>query len=568
MPSARTHLLRRLAAVAVFLVAVYLLAPIHRHHRQPVKFTKSSFDWGSLKPFHPVTSTASLPTGPPRKLPRIQHDFGNDPTGSGTIQTNRRDAVQKVFQRSWTSYRKYAWMRDELTPLTAGAKTTFGGWAATLVDSLDILWIMDLKSEFREAVQAVATLDWADTNSTSCNLFETTIRHLGGLLSAYDLSQEPVLLQKAVELGDMLYAGFDTPNRMPPMFLHFDQAKAGLLTADYATPAAAPASLSMEFTHLSQLTGNAKYYDAISTVTNLLQRYQNATKLPGMWPTMLNMYDANVTQDNSFTLGALSDSLYEYLPKMHILLGGLEPIYQQMHLTAASTIQNNLLFRPMTPGNADILFSGTTHVGKHTWLEPEGQHLACFMGGMFALSGRLFSEPSHNETGIRLTRGCVWAYKALPTGIMPEIFNMISCPTVEGCEWNETLWIQETKKGENWTTPLPKGFRNAQDPKYILRPEAIESVFLLYRITGLEEFREAAWDMFQAIEKATSTPYGNAAIDDVTMQGVPTQRDSMESFWLAETLKYFYLIFSPVDLMSLDDWVLNTEAHPFRIPKP
>jgi len=44
------------------------------------------------------------------------------------------------------------------------------------------------------------------------------------------------------------------------------------------------------------------------------------------------------------------------------------------------------------------------------------------------------------------------------------------------------------------------------------------------------------------------------------------QLDEMESFWLAETLKYFYLLFSTPDVISLDDWVLNTEAHPFRRP--
>lgn len=71
-------------------------------------------------------------------------------------------------------------MKDELAPLSATGKNTFGGWAATLVDSLDTLWIMDLKEEFWEAVQAVATINWSDTEETACNLFETTIRHLGG----------------------------------------------------------------------------------------------------------------------------------------------------------------------------------------------------------------------------------------------------------------------------------------------------------------------------------------------------------------------------------------------------
>ena len=459
-------------------------------------------------------------------------------------------------------------MKDELTPLSAGSRNTFGGWAATLIDSLDSLWIMGLKEEFHDAVEAAVTVDWANTTGTSCNLFETTIRYLGGLLSAHDLSKEPVLLEKAMELGDMLSVGFDTPNRMPPFWLDFEKAKTGQLVADMHEPSASAGSLCLEFTRLAQLTGEPRYYDAVARVTNLLHQQQHQTKLPGMWPMFFNMQDGNLTEGNTFSLGALSDSLYEYLPKMYALLGGVESVYREMYLPAAEVIKSHLLFRPMTPNNSDIMFAGTAHADLVTWREPEGQHLSCFTGGMFALGGRLFDQQEHVDIGVRLARGCAWAYSVFPTGLMPEIFNLVACESLSGCQWNETLWIHETRKGENWTTPLPKGFRNARDPKYILRPEAIESVFLLYRITGLEEFREAAWDMFQAIEKATSTPYGNAAINDVTTKDVPTQQDSMESFWLAETLKYFYLIFSPVDVMSLDDWVFNTEAHPFRIPKP
>lgn len=132
---------------------------------------------------------------------------------------------------------------------------------------------------------------------------------------------------------------------------------------------------------------------------------------------------------------------------------------------------------------------------------------------------------------------------------------------------------------------LKKGFRNARDPKYILRPEAIKSIFYLYRVTGDEELRDVDWKMLQAIVKATETPIAYSAIADVTASGETDKMDSMEvcgfltrlpinitcrsktqSFWLAETLKYFYLIFSPPDLVDLDEWVLNTEAHPFRRP--
>jgi mannosyl-oligosaccharide alpha-1,2-mannosidase len=95
------------------------------------------------------------------------------------------------------------------------------------------------------------------------------------------------------------------------------------------------------------------------------------------------------------------------------------------------------------------------------------------------------------------------------------------------------------------------------------RPEAIESVWYMYRITGDSAWQDKGWKMFEAIIKATSTPLGHSAIDDVT-RIKPVQIDEMESFWLAETLKYFYLLFSTPDTISLDEWVLNTEAHPFK----
>lgn len=88
----------------------------------------------------------------------------------------------------------------------------------------------------------------------------------------------------------------------------------------------------------------------------------------------------------------------------------------------------------------------------------------------------------------------------------------------------------------------------------------------MYRITGDPHWREVGWNMFTSIQDHTHTDHGNSAIDDVTMSA-PVLKDQMESFWLAETLKYFFLLFSDPGVVSLDDWVLNTEAHPFRRPK-
>ena len=98
-------------------------------------------------------------------------------------------------------------------------------------------------------------------------------------------------------------------------------------------------------------------------------------------------------------------------------------------------------------------------------------------------------------------------------------------------------------------------------------PEAIESVWYMYRITGDPIWQERGWRMFEAVIRATRAEGGHSAIYDVTTTDRhPGGADSMESFWLAETLKYFYLLFAEPDVVSLDEWVLNTEAHPFRRP--
>lgn len=74
---------------------------------------------------------------------------------------------------------------------------------------------MKLREEFEEAVSAVVHINFETTSLSHFYTFETNLRNLGGLLAAYDLDHDKHLLNKAVEVGEMLYATFDTPNRMP-----------------------------------------------------------------------------------------------------------------------------------------------------------------------------------------------------------------------------------------------------------------------------------------------------------------------------------------------------------------
>jgi len=554
--------------------------------------SRTSFDWSKVEfKFPPPVQLRHPPTGRPSALPPVQAtNFPRESRKAAEIREARRKQVRDLFRKNWASYRKYAWMKDALQPLSKGYKDQFSGWAATLVDALDTLWIMGLRDEFDEAVAAVAGIDFGNSSSGSVNMFETNIRYLGGLLAAYDLSGREILLVKAIELGDLLYAGYNTKNRMPVDFIDFERAKIsgaeGGLEVEGSVVSASPGTLSLEMTRLSQVTGDPKYYDAVSRVVDVFQRGQERTRIPGLWPLYVSMHwqdeEEAVTSGSSFTIGAGVDSLYEYLPKMWALTGGLEQRYDGMARFALDAANRTFLFRPMLPEEEegeDLLMIGTAAVdpnGKVVF-DPEVEHLGCFVGGMYGLAGRLFRRPDWVDLGVKTTNGCVYAYKAMPTGMMPERLNMAPCRSAEQrdyskqqsrCPWDQAYFEEEKKKRPEWKPHLPKGFTTAKDPRYILRPEAIESVFVMYRITGRREFQEAAWDMFTAVAKGTETEIANAAVLDVTRGEYPLpQEDYMESFWLAETLKYFYLAFSPPDLISLDDYVLNTEAHPFKRPK-
>ena len=332
-------------------------------------------------------------------------------------------------------------------------------------------------------------------------------------------------------------------------------------------------SLSLEFTRLSQLAGNAKYFDAIQRIADMFRQQQKKTKLPGMWPIVVNAHKPDTTETGDFSLGAMSDSLYEYLPKQYMLLGGRLPEYREMYEYAMETAKSNLFFRPMNQQNKDILISGPLSFFEHGKASPaEGQHLVCFAGGMLAIGAKIFKRDDLT-TAQKLVDGCIWAYNVVPQGIMPETFVAIKC--TDDCKWDGDLWRKEALaratdfKGtaDEYIDEkrLPPGMVDIPQRLYLLRPEAIESIFVLYRITGDTTLMDRGWDMFQAIEKHTRTDIAHAALQDVTQKN-PPQLDSMESFWTAETLKYFYLLFSEPSVISLDEYVLNTEAHPFRRP--
>jgi mannosyl-oligosaccharide alpha-1,2-mannosidase len=219
-----------------------------------------------------------------------------------------------------------------------------------------------------------------------------------------------------------------------------------------------------------------------------------------------------------------------------------------MYRFALAAFSKHLFFRPSVPGNPNILMSGTLNMFLDPpQLDGQFQHLACFVGGMVALGSRISNSEAELETARKLTEGCLWGYDNTPSGIMPDFSHIEPCQDAASCSWN----------GEG------NGYKSIDDSSYQLRPEAIESVFIMYRITGDISWMEKGWKMFEAISKHTKTEIAHARLVNV-MDEHPAHEDSMESYWLAETLKYFYLLYSEPNLVSLDEFVLNTEAHPLR----
>lgn len=211
------------------------------------------------------------------------------------------------------------------------------------------------------------------------------------------------------------------------------------------------------------------------------------TGVPGLWPVMVNAEDMKFT-DSRFTVGGMADSMYEYLPKEHMLLGARTDQYRSMYASAMDAIKDRLIFRGMTKDNKEVLFAGNadSSLSKRDDLEHQAEHLKCFLGGMVGIGAKIFDRPAEELRIARgLTEGCIWAYDSMPTGIMPETFHVSACDSIDSCEWDENKWYRDVQHrlgedpGSEYAVEegklqvknhrLPPGITDISDSKYYLR---------------------------------------------------------------------------------------------------
>ncbi len=453
----------------------------------------------------------------------------------------KREEIKKAMIHAYGSYEKSGMGHDEIWTHTGGIKDwTPNGMALTLIDSLDTLYIMDLQDYFNRAVDYMKTkLRPFNEVNVGTSVFETTIRVLGGCLSAYELSGDPILLQKAIEIADVLMYAFDSPTGVPYATLNFatKQKSNQGWTPSQSAVLAEFATLQIEFRRLSAITKEDKYDRAVTKVMDVLERNKRED---GLFPVFFDLNRGAFVTDH-VSMGALGDSAYEYFLKQWLLTSKTEKRYLDLY---RNSVNNGILARMIHKTDPKKLTFVSELRGSSPIMKMD--HLACFVGGMLGLGvlhGACQDEKecdAHLTAAKGITELCYEAYHKTATGLGPETMQFTP--------------------GQDITPGVAS---------YILRPETMESIFYMYRITGDEKYRNWGWEIFQAIEKHCKANYGYSGVMNVNNPNKQGNQDNvMQSFFLAETLKYIYLLFTPKNVIDLQEYVFNTEAHPLKIYKP
>ena len=414
--------------------------------------------------------------------------------------------VKAEFLHAWNDYKKYAWGHDDLKPLTKSYKDWYGETLLmTPVDSLDTLYLLGFKKE-GDATRKYITENLSFDKDIYVQNFEITIRLLGGLLSAYQMTNDKKLLALADDLGTRLLPVFDSPTGLPYRYVNL---KTGKTKGEVSNPAET-GTLLIEFGTLSKLTKKPVFYDKAKRA--LVETYNRRSKI-GLVGTNINVETGKWTNTDSH-ISAEIDSYYEYLLKCAILFDDADcrKMWQEsiaaINKYYADEVRNGELWY----GHVDM------NTGKRT--SSIYGALDAFFPAILALSGDLERAKRLQDSSFRM-----WTKH----GIEPEEFDYQKQEVVHA--------------------------------GYPLRPEIVESAYYLYHYTGDEKYLEMGKVFFDDMVKYCKTDVAYTGLKSVKTK---EKNDYMHSFLFAETFKYYYLLFAPPKTLDFKKVVFNTEAHPIR----
>ena len=452
----------------------------------------------------------------------------------------RRNFVRDMMKHAWKGYAEYAWGYNEVKPVSKAPHTEsiFGGekLGASIVDGIDTLYIMGLNDEY------LAARTWIENNldfskfDVDLSVFETNIRYVGGLLSIYALTKDQMFLRKAVQIADKLLPAFDSPSGIP--YSNVNLRTGFARNHDWAYGAAILSefgSMHLEFMYLSHVTGDPKYREKALKIRDAIKRA--VPRSDGLYNNYMNIETGQwLARPTHISIGALGDSFYEYLIKAYVQSDGQDVEAYQMYVDAMKAYENKLIF---TSTQSRLVYFAEL---KDTSINHKMDSLACFSGGMLAMGARKSNEPLKSR------------HMSLASGIANTCHE--SCVRSKSHLGPETFFFSSRADAMAY---------GPSEKYYILRPEIIETYFYMWRYTHDPKYRAWAWDFVEALERYCKSEAGYSGLRNVYQPVI--KDDVQQSFFLAEVLKYLYLIFSPDNVIDLDEWVFNTEAHPLPILK-
>jgi mannosidase alpha-like ER degradation enhancer 2 len=413
--------------------------------------------------------------------------------------------VRRAFVHAWSAYEQYAWGHDEVRPLSMAPRDWHdASLLMTPVDAFDTMLLMGLDSSAARA-KGLILEQLSFDHDFEVQVFEVTIRLLGGLITAYQMDGDERWLALARDLGDRLLPAFGSETGMPYRYVHL---RTGAVRDSLSNPAEI-GTLALEFGTLSRLTDDPRYYDAAKRATVALFARRSAIGLVG---TTIDVQTGEWHDRTSHMTGRI-DSYYEYLLKAGRLFD--DPDFARMWRESIAAAD-----RYLVDEQPDGLWYGHADMDSGARVAARFGALDAFLPAVLALGGNLTQARRLMESVYRM-----WT----TFGIEPEQLDYVTMEPVS--------------------------------PGYVLRPEAIESAYYLYRLTGDVRYREMGRTMVDSVLRYTRAPGGYASLRSVVTR---EQDDRMESFFLAETLKYAYLLFAPPATLDLQAVVFNTEAHPIR----
>jgi len=449
--------------------------------------------------------------------------------------------------------------KDEFHPVSKrGHQMTPKGMGWIIVDALDTMMLMNLTSRLSHAREWMTTSLNYDQDQ-EVNTFETTIRMLGGLLSAHYLSTEfpnmapltdddegaageDLYLEKAKDLADRLMGAFESPSGVPFASVNL-KTSVGVPSHDDggASSTAEAATLQLELKYLSKLTGEAFYWEKAENVIKVID--DNGMQ-DGLLPIYIYASTGNF-RGNNIRLGSRGDSYYEYLIKQYLQTSKEEPIYEELWDEALAGVRKHLITYT-SPSKFTII--GERPNGLDQSLSPKMDHLVCFMAGTIALGAtggitekeakKLPTWTKKKDDEMQLARElmqtCWGMYKVMATGLAAEItYFEVDEPPLASTAPHKAPETFDGGADAEWRkdfTVKPNDVHNLQ------RPETVESLFYMWRITGDVKYREWGWEMFKSFMNYTAVDGGGYTSLTNANKIPPDMKDNMESFWLVSLI--------------------------------